>query len=576
MTVLHALAATLSRAGRLARAAASGPDWWRGAALYAAVLALNFVGVWVSIRLIAWNKAFFDALEALDGQTALRQVGVFFLLVSASAGSWLAADWLRKRLLILWRGQLTAQALDLWLGGRAYWQLRPGFGAQPVENPDQRVAEDCRKFVEGLLEFTLDLISSTVALVSYVAVLWSLSTFALSFTALGGEITIPRYMVWLAPVYVAAATGLTHALGRPLKGLYFGRERAEADFRHALVQLRETADIVALSGGEAAERRRLDGRFAGVVANWRAIMRAELIQGLFTRPYFQTVLRVPTFFALPAYFAGQVTLGGLMQLASAFSQVTTTLSWFIFSYRDLAGFVAVCERLDGLMAAAWAPAPLPGAPQAIRREISADGALHLDGVRLATPEGRWLSAVPDRTIRPGARVWISGASGEGKTTLLAAIGGIWPWGEGRIAVPEGRILTLPAGAPVFAEGLAAAACYPEDPATQGSANLKAVLTRLGLGHRLDTADEAALSGLSMGERQRLGLARAALLRPDWLVMDEATSALDPALEADLMTWLSAELPGTAFLIVSHRAPAGLTLDDVLRIGPDAAPERRTA
>jgi len=457
VTVLHALAATLSRAGRLARAAASGPDWWRGAALYAAVLALNFVGVWVSIRLIAWNKAFFDALGALDGQTALRQVGVFFLLVSASAGSWLAADWLRKRLLILWRGQLTAQALDLWLGGWAYWQLRPGFGAVPVENPDQRVAEDCRKFVEGLLEFTLDLISGAVALVSFVALLWSLSTFA-----------------------------------------------------------------------------------------------------------------------LPACFAGQVTLGGLMQLASAFSQVTTALSWFIFFNRDPAGFVAVCERLDGLMAAARAPAPLPGAPQAILRTASPDGALHLQGLRLATPDGRWLPALPDCTIRPGARVWNSGASGEGKTTLLAAIGGIWLSGEGRIAVPEARFLTLPAGAPVFAEGLAAAACYPEDPATQGSAKLNAVLTRLGLGHRLDTADEAALSGLSMGERQRLGLARAALLRPDWLVMDEATSALDPAFEADLMTWLSAELPGTTFLIVSHRAPAGLTLDDVLRIGPDAAPERKTA
>ncbi|TCM76557.1 ABC transporter ATP-binding protein/permease [Rhodovulum steppense] len=585
MSTLAVLGATLARAGRLARLAASGPGRWRGGALYATVLALNFLGVWISIRLIAWNKAFFDALEALDGAAALAQVWVFFLLVGASAAAWLAADWLRKRLLILWRARLTALALDLWLGTRAYWQLRPGFGAHPVENPDQRVAEDCRKFVEGLLEFTLELISKIVALVSFFAVLWSLSGFGLAFTLFGIEITIPRYMVWLAPLYVALATGLTHALGRPLKGLYFARERCEADFRHALVQLRETADSVvretadsvALSRGEAAERRRLDGRFAGVVTNWRAIMRAELIQGLFTRPYFQTVLRVPTFFALPAYFAGQVTLGGLMQLASAFSQVTTTLSWFIFSYRDLAAFVAVCERLDGLLQAARAPAPLPGAPQAIRRDASSDGALHLDGVRLATPEGRWLDPVPDRAIPPGARVLISGASGQGKTTLLAAIGGLWCWGEGRIARPGGRWLMLPAGAPIFTGGLMEAACYPDDPARHDPARIAAVLTRLGLGHRLAAAGRAdELSGLSLGERQRLGLARAALLRPDWLVLDEATAAMDTALEADLMAWLVAELPATAFLIVAHRAPVGLPLDDILPVGPTADSERRTA
>lgn len=576
MPMTTGLTLTLTRAARLARVTAAGPGLWRGLGLYAVVLVLNFVGVWVSVRLIAWSKTFYDALEQMDGALALAQVGVFFALVTLSAGSWLLADWLRKKLLILWRARLTARALDLWIGNRAYWLMRPGFGVTPVENPDQRVAEDCRLFVERLLEFTLDLISELVALVSYVAILWSLASFSLSFAVFGIGIEVPRYMVVLAPSYVIMASLITHALGRPLKRHYFQREKAEADFRHALVQLRDRADVVAQSGGEPAERRRLDGRFTAIAANWHRVMRAELVQGLFGRPYMQTVLRMPTFFALPAYFAGTVTLGGLMQLASAFSNVTTTLSWFIFEYRKLAEFVAVCERLDGLLAAAEAPTPLPAAARAIRREISADGALCLSGLRLATPGGRWLTPVPDRVIRPGKTFLITGGSGQGKTTLLAAIAGLWPWGEGRILRPAGRFLFLPSGAPILGESLAAAACHPLDPATLDPARIGAVLSRLGLAPRLAVPDdEAGLAGLSMGERQRLGLARAVLNRPDWLLLDEATSALDPAAEADLLRWLRAELPHTTLITVAHRAPLGLEPDDILHIGPTEI-ERKSA
>lgn len=576
MAVPGTFRATMARAFRLARIAVAGPGAWRGLVLYGVVLGLSFVGVWVSVRLIAWNKAFFDALEQMDGAAALRQIGLFFALVGLSAACWLAGDWLKKKLLILWRARLTSRALDLWIGNRAYWLMRPGFGATPVENPDQRVAEDCKLFVERFIEFTLDLVSEVVSLVSFVAVLWSVATFTLSFTLFGLGVEIPRYMVWLAPVYVVAATVITHLLGRPLKRQYFDRERVEADFRHALVQLRDRADTVAQSGGEPAERRRLDERFAAVAANWAAVMRAELVQGLFARPYMQTVLRLPTFFALPAYFAGAVTLGGLMQLSSAFSNVATTLSWFIFEYKKLAQFVAVCERLDALFEAAGAPAPLPAAPRAIRREVAEDGALRLSGLQLATPGGQWLDPVPDRVVRPGKVFLITGASGQGKTTLLAAIAGLWPWGQGRIERPAGRFLFLPAGAPVLGDGLAAAACHPEDPAAHDPARVNAVLTRLGLAPRLAAPQgEAALAGLSMGERQRLGLARAVLNRPDWLLMDEATSALDPASEADLLAWLRSELPSTTVIIVAHRTPLGLAADDVLRVGPPD-PERKTA
>jgi len=566
--MLSAVTVTLIRAGRLARIAATGPRAGAGALLYAAVLGLNFVGIWVSIQMIAWSKAFYDALEQMNAPMALRQIGLFFALVTLSAVAWLTADWLRKLLLIQWRARLTEWSLDLWIGNRAYWLMRPGYGEMPIENPDQRVAEDCRLFVSHLLEFTLDLISETVALFSYVAILWSLATFSLSFTVIGLNIEIPHYMVWLAPLYVAASTIIAHLLGRPLKRQYFDREKVEADFRHALVQLRDRADVVAQSGGEAAERRRLDHRFTAIRQNWRRVMRAELVQGLFGRPYMQTVLRLPTFFALPAYFAGAVSLGGLMQLGSAFSNVATTLSWIIFEYRKLAEFVAVCERLDGLICAARRPAPLPSAPRAIERKMTTDGTLRLNTLRLATPEGRWLAPVPEITVPHGGAFLITGASGQGKTTLLSAIAGLWPWGEGHIARPAGQFLFLPAGAPVIGDGLIAAACHPTDPAQLEMPRIRAVLTHLGLGPRLAAGEgERSLAGLSMGERQRIGLARAVLNAPEWLLMDEATSALDPAAEAELLAWLRAELPDTTLVLVAHRIPSGLIADHTLRIGP---------
>jgi putative ATP-binding cassette transporter len=556
---------------RLTRIATSGREGRRGILIYGVVLALQFVGIWFAIRLIAWSKDFYDALEQMDAAAALHQVGVFFALIAVSAAANLVGKWLRKSLLMVWRDRLTQRALDLWVGGRAYWHLRPGLSPVAVDNPDQRIAEDCRSFVEVLLNETLDVISSVVALFSYVALLWSLSTFPLVFTAFGVEVSVARYMVWAAFLYVALATVVTHRLGRPLKQRMFEQERREADFRHALVQMREAATEIAQAGGEVAERRRLTALFAAIRANWRRLIGREFVLGLFTQPYHQTVLRIPTFLALPAYFGGAVTLGGLMQLASAFSQVTTTLSWYVFSFSALAEGAAVAERLDGLFSSAAAPAPMPGAPRDL--VVKPGGVMELRGLRLATPDGGSLAPVPDVTVRPGDRVWIAGPSGVGKSTLLAAVSGLWPYGEGRITRPGGRMICLSQHTYVIAEGLAAAACYPDDPAEHDPARLRAVLVRLGLGHRLAGLDQPGpgpMQGLSPGERQRLALARVLLHRPDWILLDEATSALDPVAEAEVLALLHDELPGSAILCVAHRPPVVLAPYVTLRLGEGRA------
>jgi putative ATP-binding cassette transporter len=553
-------AGLLGRIWRLARIAISGRAGRRGLALYAVILALQFVGIWFTLQLIAWNKAFYDALENMDAAEAARQIVHFFGIIAISAAANLASTWLKGVLLMVWRQRLTDHALSLWVEGRAYWHLRAGFSPDPVDNPDQRVAEDCRSFAEALIRETLDLISSSVALFSYVALLWSLSTFTLTFAVFGFDISIPRYMFWASFVYVALASIATHLLGRRLKSRLFAQEKREADFRHALVQLRETAETVARAGAEAAERRRLAALFDALRRNWRSVINQNFILGLFTQPYHQTVLRIPNFLAAPGYFAGAVTLGGMMQLASAFSQVTTTLSWFIFGYRDLSEFAAVTDRLHGLFDAAAAPAPMPGIPRAIERGSSGDGNMRLSGLHLFTPGGAALRPVPDIALAPGERLWLSGPSGLGKSTLLAAVSGLWPYGTGRIEMPDGKLLFLPQGSAPMAEGLSASLSCPAPPGTLARGDLAEALRRVGLAAhipRLDAPPALSIAGLSQGEMQRVALARALLARPDVLLMDEATSALDPVAEAALLTLIRRELPDAIILCVAHRPPEAL-------------------
>ncbi|MCZ4353991.1 ATP-binding cassette domain-containing protein [Roseovarius aestuarii] len=558
---------------------ASGPGAWIGLLLFGVVLALQFIDVWVDVQMIAWYKRFYDALEQVDAAAAIRELWVFGGIVAMSAAIFLVSDYLRKRLLLRWRSRLTDKALDTWTDGHAYWLLRPGLSPKSVDNPDQRVAQDCNRFVELFLHETLDVITRIVALFSYIVILWNLSDFVLTLPVFGNDLAVPHYLVWLAFIYVAISSVFTHLMGRPLKSLVFRQEKREADFRYALIQLRDNAAEVAFSKGESAERRRLANRFDGIRQNWNRLIGREFLLGLFTRPYYQSILRVPLFFSLPAYFAGAVTLGGLMQLSGAFGRVTQTLSWFIFSYRSLAEFAAVAERLDDLFASAQNPAPMPDTPMAIQRSHSGDDVLRVTDLELYTPQNRALAPVQDFALAPGGRVWIRGQSGQGKSTLLSAIAGLWPYGRGQIEVPQGDTLYLPQRPHLFSEGLAAAACYPHDPATIPEARLREVLSCLGLAHRLENLNvtgPGALEGLSMGERQRLALARVLLLRPTTVVLDEATSALDAAAEAHVLTLLRRELPQATIICVAHNEPFALAPFDIWQVGEPYETERKSA
>jgi putative ATP-binding cassette transporter len=556
---------------RFLRIAASGPGRFLSLALVAIVVACQLAGIQIGLRLIQWYADFYNALQKLDATAAVSQMGVFALLIGTSAMLFLISQYLRKTVQLRWRRRLTDVLLTSWTAHQAYWTLDPSLGdPRSVDNPDQRVSEDANLFLasllggEGARTGVLDFIMNLIGLFSYGALLWQLSTFDLSFSLFGYDVVIPKYMFWIAPVYVVVATFLTHVLGRELPGLLAEEQKREANFRFALMRIRENASAIAMSGGEDAERRILSRRFESVVDIWQRVIRREFIYGLFQRPYFQTVLRIPMFFALPAFLAGKVTLGGLMQIAQAFQNVVTTLSWFIFNYKFVSDLVATTRRLALFHDATEATFTTQAGPL---RSTSVDGALRVSQLAIRTPNGRPLLDIPELRIARGQTVWLRGASGLGKSTLFKALAGLWPHASGAVEMPQAHIFFLPQQVYLPLDTLAAAAIYPSLPGTMAQPEIDALLHKVGLGHRLGAAET---SGLSIGEQQRLALARVIAAKPDWIFLDEATSALDLESEHRLMTLLRTELPTATFVIVAHREPQGLT--DVVRIelsGADA-------
>lgn len=548
--------------------ASTGPGRFVSLFLLAVIIACQLAVIQVTLRLVQWSADFFNALQKIDAQAAISQIGVFAILTVISASLYLVARYCKRLLQFRWRQRLSETLLDRWTDTKAYWFLHPSLrSGQGIDNPDQRIAEDCNMFPEFILGAqdgagrtgVLDFIMSLIGLVSYVMLLWNLSTFALQFTLFGIDVDIPRYMVWAAPIYVAISTALTYLLGRQLPGLLMEEQRREADFRYSLVHLRENASAIALSNGEAADKRVVASRFDDLFGVWRRVIRREFIYGLFTRPYFQSVLRIPTFLALPAFLAGKITLGGLTQLAMAFSNVVTTLSWLIFNYKFVSDLVATTRRLQGFMDAIGAATSPAGK---LQRQVAAGNVLDIRDLQIRAPDGRTLLDIPALSIAQGETVWLSGASGLGKSTLLKALAGLWPHADGRVTLPAGQLVFMPQQVYMPLGSLQDAAIYPAASGSVPAETVERLLRAVGLGARIDARDDHA-SGLSVGEQQRLAIVRLIVARPDWVFADEATSALDPDSERKVMALLRSELPAATIVLVAHRGPQGC--GDIRRI-----------
>jgi putative ATP-binding cassette transporter len=386
-----------------------------------------------------------------------------------------------------------------------------------------------------------------------VIILWGLSE-AAPLTIYGW--TIPGYLVWAALIYAVAGTLLTHLIGRPLTALNFNQQRYEADFRFNLVRTRENSEQIALLRGEAAERQRLMERFSAVVANWLRIMTRTKQLTFLTASYNQASVVFPIVIVSPAYFAGVLQLGGLTQTASAFGSVQTALSFFINVYRAFAEWRAVIERLAGFEAAIESARALGTTTATIKLAAADSAQIRLDGLEVALPNGKPQVAADGIAFAPREQVLVTGPSGSGKSTLFRAIGGIWPFGTGKVSLPPAaKVMILPQRPYLPIGTLAAAVSYPAVAGTFPAERIAELLVAVGLPGLAGRLDEDAhwARMLSVGEQQRIAIARAILQAPDYLLLDEASAALDEASEAALYELLHQRLPNATIISIGHRS-----------------------
>ena len=548
------LLSTLAIIWRLARPYFFSEDRWAGRVLLGTVIAIELSVVAINVMLNQWNNRFYNALQERNWDAFIYELGFFCVLAAIYIVLAVYQLYLNQWLQIRWRRWMTRHYLDHWLAGANHYRMQ--LLGDAADNPDQRIAEDINMFIDRTLAISVGLLSAIVTLVSFVVILWTLSA-AAPLHLFGASFTIPGYLVWAALLYAAVGTTLTHLIGWPLVSLNFRQQRFEADFRFNLVRVRENSEQIALLGGETAERERLLDRFGYVVGNFLLIMQRTKKLTFLTSGYTQISIVFPFIVISPAYFAGAVQLGGLMQTASAFTSVQTALSFFVNAYRSLAEWRAVVARLDGFNIAAERARAAATAPQAITvSPREGRDRVEIDDLLVRLPQGTPLVAADDIAIAAGERVLLTGPSGSGKSTLFRAIAGTWPFGAGTIRVPKGaKLMALPQR-PYFPIGtLTAAVTYPDEPGTFDAEALSEVISAVGLPALAGRMTEEAHWNrmLSLGEQQRLGIARAILQAPDYLFLDEATASLDEPAEAALYRLLNARLKRTTIVSIGHRS-----------------------
>ena len=549
---MNNIRSTLATVWRIAAPYFRSEDKWAGRGLLAAVIAIELTVVFLTVLFNRWNNVFYNALQEHNQAVFTYQIGYFCVLAAFWIGLKVYQLYLNQWLQIRWRRWMTARYLGGWLHEANHYRMQ--LLGDAADNPDQRIAEDTQRFVEQTLALGIGLLSAVVTLASFIVILWDLSNQA-PLHLFGKDIPIPGYLVWGALIYALLGTLLTHLIGRPLVALNFQQQRFEADFRFNLVRTRENAEQIALLRGEPVERMRLLSRFASVVDNWLGIMQRTKKLTAFTATYSQVSVIVPYVLIAPAFFAEKIQLGGMMQTVNAFSSVQDALSFFIASYRTLAEWQAVVARLSGFETATASAATLATSAIDVKSSTGST-AIDLRQLLVKLPNGSPLVSADGFSLRGNERTLVTGPSGSGKSTLFRAIAGIWPFGTGSIAIPaKASLMMLPQRPYLPIGSLQAAIVYPADASAYSPDQVRDALISVGLPKLASRIEEEAHWNrmLSLGEQQRLGLARALLHAPQYLFLDEATASLDEASEAALYRLLEERLPTTTIISIGHRS-----------------------
>lgn len=523
--------------------------------ILASLIGLTLFSTTISVWIAAWDKRFYDALAAFDGASMPSLISEFLGYMAMIVACIGFGDWLQKRLIFRWRTHLTEQFQQNWLEGHKHYRLR--LTGEP-DNPDQRIAEDIYLLADKSISLFRSFINNIAKFSAFVAVLWTLSGVQ-TFNIGGHNITIHGYLVWVALIYSIFSTVIAHLVGRKLKNLNIDRQHREADYRAALLRVRDHAEQIAFYNGGEAETGRLKQRYLRIRDNWRRLTNCEFRQETFWATYVRISIFIPILATLPMYLAKTMTFGDMMQTRTSFARVQDSFGWFTDAYRRLIEWAAVIERLSGFQTA-LEQVEQEGRSTARPTSASAptlnnhrqDSILVLQNLTVHTQTGNPL--LTDINLEAHAPEWVllEGRSGIGKSTLLRALAGLWPYYQGSFAL-DGSLLFLPQRPYLPADTLRHTVSYPH-PACQDDQLIQTTLEQVGLGRLKDNLDEpyewhGILSG---GEQQRLSLARALLHKPQILFLDEATNQLDDESALTLMHLLKRELPDTLVIGISHQ------------------------
>ncbi|MDR2092007.1 MAG: ABC transporter ATP-binding protein/permease [Azoarcus sp.] len=541
-------------------------DRWRGRGLLAIIIGIDLAQTYFSVRLSYWHRNYWDALESHNVGAFWNLLWVYIFIMCFWSVFATMRIWFFQALEMRWRAWLTDVFLHRWLDEKVWYRIaRSG----SVDNPDQRIGEDLQMMAHDSLRLSLGFVANLSGLVSHAVIVWNLSG-SLAFALGGVSVEIPGYMLWVAVIYALGGTWLLEKIGHPLVRADYHQQRCEAHFRFLMVRVRENAEQIAFYSGARAETVRLSAAFKAIRDNWRRVMDYTKRITLFHEAYIEIGSYLPLLIIGPRYFAGLISLGAVQQLTQAVNRVRIALSWFISTYKSLALLRAVFQRLiefDTAMKMREAGGI------AVTHNIQSD-CLAIRALDLCLPNGEHLARINALNIRAGERWLIRGHSGAGKSTLLRALAGLWPHGEGEIALPDGAKMFLPQRSYLPIGSLRACLCYPGDEQWLSMGECIEALRAVKLEHltgRLEEHDNWDKL-LSPGEQQRLAFARVLLHKPDWLFLDESTASLDPANEAAMYRLVQKRLPNAAIVSVAHRESVAAFHDRALDLSAENAAE----
>lgn len=502
-----------------------------------------------------WNRAIFDAIEKRDASTVYYLSAVFFPLAIGSVLLGVAQVFARMGIQRRWRAWLTSAVLTRWLKNGRYYQLNLVGGDH--KNPEYRIAEDLRISTDSPVDFVAGVTSAFLSAATFIVVLWTIGG-ALTVTLGGSTITIPGFLVIAAIIYAAIASGSIMTIGRRFVQVSEDKNQAEAEFRYTLTRVRENGESIALLGGEQEERDGIDKNFTHVLRQWARLAGQHMRTTLVSQGSSLIAPVIPLLLCAPKFLAGDMSLGQVMQAASAFTIVQTAFGWLVDNYPRLADWNACARRiaslmmsLDGLERAEQGD----GIGRIKRGETEGEAMLGLHDLSVSLDDGTAVVGETDVVIEPGERLLVAGESGTGKSTLVRAIAGLWPWGGGSVNFhPDRRLFMLPQKPYVPSGTLRRAVAYPGAADDWTLESMGEALHKVGLDHLKEKLEEEAPwdQTLSGGEKQRLAFARLLLHNPDIVVLDEATSALDEKSQDKMMDIVTKELPNATIVSVAHR------------------------